>query len=293
MAEVIITDESLASLKDNVVVVTGCASGIGLAAVQHLLSLGASVIGSDLHPPPDGAVASPHFTFQVANVSSWPDLVAVFKTALSLHGRVDHVFANAGMGPRTDYVSGIELDEHGDPQEPTSIVLDVNLKGAINTTALAVHYIRQNPRGTGSVVINASATGLQRFRSVDYVTSKHGTIGLMRGMHAALTAQSLPVRVNAVAPSWTSSSIVREPDFARAGVYTQAPGAVARAALGLMADGGRRGHLVHVDHGVCREVDEAVMLPAYDALLHEGTMNEDQAAGLVMASIMRGAEQGE
>lgn len=126
------------------------------------------MIGSDLNEPTEGTESnSAHFYFHQANVTEWHGLVGLFKKAIELHGRVDHVFANAGMRPVVDYVSKIELDDNGDPKEPTSIVLDVNLKGTINTTTLAVHYIRQNPSG-GSVVVNCSSTGLQRFRAVDY-----------------------------------------------------------------------------------------------------------------------------
>ncbi|KAI0198635.1 hypothetical protein F4808DRAFT_435267 [Astrocystis sublimbata] len=178
MAEVVINEESLSSLKDNVVIVTGGSSGIGLTTVQLLLSLGAYVIGTDLNSPPEGAIpsssssstsasSSSQFSFRAANIVDWASLVGAFKHAIELHGRVDHVFANAGIGHRTDYVRGIELDDKGDPLEPTGVVIDVNLKGAINTATLAVHYIRKNPRG-GSVVMNASSTALQRFRAVDY-----------------------------------------------------------------------------------------------------------------------------
>ncbi|KAI1190356.1 short chain dehydrogenase [Nemania serpens] len=286
MAEVKITDDSLASLKDKVVVVTGSSSGIGLATVQLLLSQGASVIGTDLHEPAEGVVSSPHFTFRSSNVTEWQHLVKVFKTALELHSRVDHVFANAGIAPRVNYVSGIELDDDGDPKEPASVVLDVNLKATINTAALGVHYIRQNPSG-GSVVINASSSGLQRFRGVDYAVAKHGVIGLMRGLHVTLQSQNVPVRVNAIAPSWTGTSMVPQQLFNSAGVDTQTPDVVARAAAMLMADESRRGHLIHVDHGVYKEIDEALMLPTYRTLLHENTINEDEASGRVVAMVMR------
>ncbi|KAI1195697.1 short chain dehydrogenase [Nemania serpens] len=285
MAEIKITDASLAGLKDKVVIVTGSSSGIGLATVQLLLSQGASVIGTDLHEPAEGVVTSAQFTFQNGNVAEWQHLVEIFKTALELHGRVDHVFANAGIGPSTDYVSGIELDKNGDPREPTSATLDVNLKGVINTATLGVHYIRQNP-SSGSVVINASATGLQRFRGVDYAVAKHGTIGLMRGLHTVLNSQGVPVRVNAVAPSWTGTGMVPEQAFNSAGVYTQTPDVVARAAALLMADESHRGHLIHVDHGVYKEIDEALMLPTYRSLLHEGTTNEDESMGKVLGNVV-------
>ncbi|RWA12559.1 hypothetical protein EKO27_g2572 [Xylaria grammica] len=278
MAEFLITDDSLVSLKDKIVIVTGCSSGIGLSTIQLLLSLGAFVIGSDLHEPPEGAVSSAQFTFHNANVAEWQDLLGLFKKAIELHGRVDHVFSNAGIGPLANYVSGIELDGNGDPKEPTSLVLDVNLKGAINTATLGVHYIRQNPNG-GSIVINISSTGLQRFRAVDYGVSKHGALGLMRGLHAALTAQDVPVRVNGVAPSWTATGVVQKQLFDQFGIYTQPPGAVARAAANLMADESRRGHLIHIDHEIYKEVDEALLLPTYNTLPHKDTVSEDESMG--------------
>jgi len=95
--------------------------------------------------------------------------VSLFKEAIKRHGHIDHVYANAGVGSRTNYVDGIELDENGDPKEPTSFVLDINLKGVIHTATLGVHYLRREGGSQGgSIVINASVTGLSRFRAVDY-----------------------------------------------------------------------------------------------------------------------------
>jgi NAD(P)-dependent dehydrogenase (short-subunit alcohol dehydrogenase family) len=124
------------------------------------------LIGTDVREPPEDTIDSTQFTFCKADVSKWAELLGVFKKTVGLHGRIDHVYANAGIGPKNDYVN-IEVDDDGDPKEPTSSVLDVNLKGVINTATLGVHYIRQNPN-KGSVVINASTTGLMRFRGVDY-----------------------------------------------------------------------------------------------------------------------------
>jgi NAD(P)-dependent dehydrogenase (short-subunit alcohol dehydrogenase family) len=134
------------------------------------LSLGAKVVGGDLAEPPESS--SDNFTFLKTNVAEWQDQVRLFKETLKLHGHIDHVYANAGVGTRTNYVDGIELDENGDPKEPTSFVLDVNLKGVIHTATLAVHYLRREDGGQGrSIVINASVTGLARFRAVDYCTN--------------------------------------------------------------------------------------------------------------------------
>lgn len=111
--------------------------------------------------------------------------------------------------------------------------------------------------------------------------AKHGVIGLMRCMHQALKVHKVPVRINAVAPSWTGSGLVPEKYLTRLGIFTQSPDVVARAAAGLMVDKSRSGHLIHVDHGIYKEVDEAVFLPAYDGLPHPDTANEDDSMGMM------------
>lgn len=142
----------------------GGSSGIGLATVNTLLSQGASVVNADLQPPAQQLEGA--YTFVQANVAVWADLVVLFKNTKEIYGRVDHVFANAGVGPRINYLS-TEVDENGDLKEPSHELLDVNLKGVINTATLAIHYMRDQPEG-GSIVINGSSTGLQRIRAVDY-----------------------------------------------------------------------------------------------------------------------------
>lgn len=142
-----------------------------MATVDLLLSLGASVVSGDIQEPTETPTGS--FTFVKTNVTEWSDLVALFKKAKEVHGHIDSVFANAGVGPRANYLS-TDVDENGDPLEPTYALFDVSLKGVINTATLAIFYLRQQPEG-GSIVINGSSTGLQRMRAVDYCTSKTGT----------------------------------------------------------------------------------------------------------------------
>lgn len=145
------------------------------------LSLGASVVNGDIKPPPSPAkdsttsdtTASPSSsTWLRTDVTIWADLVALFKTALERHGgRVDHVYANAGVSPRAAYLDmEARVDEAtGDPLEPSHATYDVNLRGVVNTTALALYYMRrqENPVG-GSVVLGCSIGAMQRFRAVDY-----------------------------------------------------------------------------------------------------------------------------
>lgn len=122
------------------------------------------MVNGDIAPPPEANI--PNVTFVKTSVASWPELLHLFKETKKQHGRVDHVFANAGVGPRADYFS-MDLDENGDLKEPTSDLMDINLKGVMNTVTLAIYYMRQQPDG-GSVVVNASTMAFQPCRSIDY-----------------------------------------------------------------------------------------------------------------------------
>lgn len=126
--------------------------------------MGASVVNADIAPPAESGDKG--VTFIKTDVSKWADLIALFKKTKEIHGRIDHVFANAGLGPRADYFS-TEVDENGDLKEPSYDLMDVSLKGVMNTTTLAIYYFRQQPEG-GSVVINGSVMGIQRCRAADY-----------------------------------------------------------------------------------------------------------------------------
>jgi len=140
----------------------GGSSGIGLATVELLVSLGALVVSADVQAPP----ATGDFLFVKTDVRVWTDLTKLFKATKERHGRVDFVFANAGIGPRANYLA-LEVDENGDLKEPNKDTLDINLNSVVNTATLAAHYIKDQAEG-GSIVLMGSSTGLHPVRAVDY-----------------------------------------------------------------------------------------------------------------------------
>lgn len=217
-------------------------------------------------------------TFVKTNVTSWADQLAMFKTAKTKHGKIDHVFANAGISGRTTYLDE-QIDENGDLLEPTHQVYDVNLKGAINTCALAIHYMRRQDSG-GSIVLTASASSFQRFRAVDYTTAKHGVLGFMRGI-TPLLQPNIPIRVNCIAPSWTTTGLVPEGFIEQVGgIATQTPAVVARSVAILMADSKRSGQLIYSVEGKYSEAEGTLLKAAADIV---GEANED----LVMAKLLK------
>lgn len=128
------------------------------------MSLGALVVCGDVQAPEKEMEGA--YTFIQTDVSIWKELLALFNETKNIYGHIDHVFVNAGIGPRADYLS-MQLDENGDAVEPSGQLFDVSLKGVVNTAALAIFHLRRQEEG-GSIVITGSATGLQRFRAVDY-----------------------------------------------------------------------------------------------------------------------------
>ncbi|KAF5255809.1 hypothetical protein FOXYS1_13754 [Fusarium oxysporum] len=274
MAEFVFENEDLTALKGNVIVVTGGSSGIGLATVELLLSIGASVVNGDVQAPEKEMAGA--YEFIKTDVTKWEDLLVLFNKAKEIHGRIDHVFANAGIGPRADYLS-TQLDQAGNLMEPSSQNLDINLKGVINTSTLAIHHLRQQVEG-GSIVITGSATGLQRFRAVDYATAKHGVLGFGRGLVPLLKAARLPIRVNTLAPSWTDSNVVPSLKslLNSINVDVQPASVVARCAAYLMANTTMNGQVVHVQRGKYAEVDTAVLIPAYRKIKGDDYPSEDE-----------------
>jgi len=261
MEQFTIQDSDYASLRGKVVVITGASSGIGLATAQLLLDVGASVVNGDILEP---TFTHPNLSFIKTDVTSWPSQLALFAHAVQKHQRIDHVFANAGIGGRANYLES-KFSESGELLEPSSATYDINLRGMINTAYLGLHHFRtQNPPG-GSVVCTASASSFQGFSIADYGATKHGIWGFVRGVAAGLRSPQNPVagiRINAVGPDWTESGLVPRQFIEAAKLSAQGPEVVARKVALLFADEARQGQFVYSVDGKYYELESAVFAPA-------------------------------
>lgn len=161
-----------------------------------------------------------------------------------------------GVGQTTDYQDD-KFSESGELLEPDHRTIDINLKAAVNTTYLAIYYMKQQKHeanSTSSIVITASATGFQRFRVPDYAIAKHGAIGIMRGLEPTLYP-ALPIRINVLAPEFVDTGIINARLVEEAGSSADPPVVVAKAAVLLMADEKRHGQMIYTAEGKYQELE--------------------------------------
>lgn len=90
----------------------------------------------------------------------------MFKAAEKKYGKIDHVFANAGIRPTVSLLED-DVDENGDLLPPKLDTMNVNLTGCMYTVKLGIHYLRKSSSG-GSIVMTASGSSFSRFPATDY-----------------------------------------------------------------------------------------------------------------------------
>lgn len=184
----------------------------------------------------------------------------MFDEANKTFGGIDHVFANAGVGPTTDFLS-LNLNGAGQLEPPPLRTINVNLIGVLYTINLANAYMtelasRRPSTKTGSIVLTASASSFQNFRAGDYTITKHGVLGMVRGLVHKLEGEG-KIRLNAVAPSWTETAMAPTEAIKAAGVPVQSPEAVAQSVVLLFADEGRHGEVIYSSQGRFKEMNNA------------------------------------
>ncbi|KDE97969.1 short-chain dehydrogenase [Mycolicibacterium aromaticivorans JS19b1 = JCM 16368] len=190
-------------LKDKVAVVTGGASGIGLAAVKRMRDEGAIVVIGDLDESTGKTVANDlNVTFVQVDVSDQVAVDRLFDTAFELHGGVDIAFNNAGISPPDDDLienTGIDAWDR---------VQDVNLKSVFFCCKAALRHMVPAQRGSiintaSFVAVNGSATS-----QISYTASKGGVLAMSRELGIQYARQG--IRVNALCPGPVNTPLLRE-----------------------------------------------------------------------------------
>ncbi|KAI5776953.1 hypothetical protein EDC01DRAFT_636251 [Geopyxis carbonaria] len=259
MSQVTITDTSLASLRGKNVLLTGGSTGIGAATIALLHSLDCTITFGDINTAAGSAVASQYpsdkVQFVQCDVTSYASQLTVFKAALS-HGPLHAVFANAGITSSVSFITPSIPGE--DPSEPALPDLDVNLRGAIYTAHLALHYFRQNPGLDAALVFTASAASYLDTPPIHiYTAAKHGVLGLMRSLRAP-AAEDWGVRVNVVAPWFTKTPMAATLGPKWGDRPANTPEGVARALVYAAVSEGGNGNAYWVGGDEVVEMEKAI-----------------------------------
>ena len=154
-------------MSEPVAVVTGAASGIGLAVTEHLLSRGYRVVMADVNAIEGDRLATEFGSrtmFQRADVSNYSEQAALFSRALDWGGRLDFFAANAGIDDQQSLYQDpdtIRTDSNGLPKELNLKTVRVNLDGVFQGLWLFRCYLQKSPvRTKAKIVITASSAGI-------------------------------------------------------------------------------------------------------------------------------------
>lgn len=177
----------------SIAVVTGGGSGIGRALALAMAARGAHVVVTDIDEAAAmrvagecGAAASAH-RLDVRDAAAVQTLI---HATWRLHGRLDYVFNNAGIG-----VGG---EAHEIAGEAWERIIDVNLRGVMHGTLAAYPLMLQ--QGWGHIVNTASLAGLGAAPLLTpYAMTKHAVVGLTSSLR--LEAAEHGVRVSALCPA--------------------------------------------------------------------------------------------
>ncbi len=193
----------MTDLKGRVVLVTGGNGGIGLGMAQGCAAAGADVViwGTNQTKLDDAAatLAAPgrRVLAQRVDVSDEEAVDASFAQAVAEMGKVDSLFANAGIGGGAPFIN-----------QTTDIwrrVMSVNLDGAFFSLRAAARHMVE--RGEGGSLVGVSSTSAIHGAPAaqPYAASKAAMLAIMRGLAVELARYQ--IRCNTVIPGWTETEM--------------------------------------------------------------------------------------
>ena len=190
----------MADLSGKVAVITGAASGIGLAGVETFVEAGAKVIAADIQDEKGRALETRFGTDTVryihCDVLDLAELEALMEGAVSHFGKIDVVWNNAGSGGPPATIE--ELDEEGYDK-----TMDLLLKQVFFGTKYAVERMKESG---GSIINTSSISALEAgWAPITYSVAKIGVAHFSR--IAAAQVAKHKIRVNAILPGFIATSI--------------------------------------------------------------------------------------
>jgi len=193
-------------LNGKVALVTGASSGIGAATALKLAAQGAKVglaarrtaklqaLVAQIEAAGGQALAIEMDVVSPASVQAGVDKL------VKAYGGIDILFNNAGLMPISD-IESLKVDEW-------HRMVDVNIKGVLNSTAAALPYLKQ--RGAGHIINTSSIAGRKVFPGLGvYCATKHAIAAFSEAMRLEL-APKHNIRVTCIQPGAVDTELFEQ-----------------------------------------------------------------------------------
>ncbi len=223
-------------LDGKVAVITGAASGIGLATARRFAAEGARVVCADVDAAAgEKAAAEVDGLFVAVDVTDEEQVAALFRRTVEEFGGLHVAFNNAGISPPDDdsiLTTGVDAWDR---------VQRVNLTSVYLCCKYAIEHMRAG--GGGSIINTASFVAVMGSATsqISYTASKGGVLAMSRELGVQFARDR--VRVNALCPGPVNTPLLRE-------LFAKDPERAAR-------------RLVHIPMGRFAEADEIAAAVAF------------------------------
>ncbi|TGZ49122.1 15-hydroxyprostaglandin dehydrogenase [NAD(+)]-like [Temnothorax longispinosus] len=192
-------------IKDKRVIVTGAASGVGLAFSRELLRNGALMIvmidirqslGEQAVESLNNEFGRKRAVFLHCDVTNNSEFDATFKEAINILGGLDILINNAGVINETDF----------------SEAIDVNVTAVIRGTLLGIQQMRKDSGGKGGVIVNISSiAGLRAVSQLPvYSATKHAVVSFSRSFAQPYHYQRTNVKIIVLCPGLDDISVLED-----------------------------------------------------------------------------------
>ncbi|WP_347140499.1 SDR family oxidoreductase [Paracoccus sp. SSK6] len=201
--------EAMFDVRGKSVIVTGGASGIGRAYAEIMLQQGARVCIFDIdrggldRTLAELAKGGGEIWGQQVDVGDRPAMAAAFDAVAERHGRIDTVFANAGIDPGPGFMTP-EGERNPDgaieniPDSQWDRGIEINLTSVYTTVKNAVRHMK--PKGGGQIIVTSSIASQinESIVGTSYMPAKAAVNHFVR--HMAMELGAYGIRVNAILP---------------------------------------------------------------------------------------------
>ena len=244
--------------KDQVVIITGGANGIGKGLAAAYAKKGANVVVADIAEESGQDVVEElkkqngKGLFVQTDVRKEVDIIRLMKVAYDTYGRIDIMVNNAGVS-RWKSPYELTIEEWDD-------VINTNLRSVFLCSREAARYMKENGEGGSIVNIASTRATMSEPNSEAYAATKGGILALTHALAVSLSEER--ITVNAISPGWIetgdyeelrdidhdqhpSKRVGKPKDIARACLYLTSKDNDFVTGINLVVDGGMTRKMIY------------------------------------------------